>query len=121
RRGQRGLHRLEDHLARHALLVGNCVDHQQKLFAHCNNSMGAARRPIGNLAFAFVLERRDQETTIPGCASTMLLRSSVNAKIRKQPSMAALFSIRPSMTWLCTATIHDRMVERDDSGFLLAG
>ncbi|HVX57310.1 MAG TPA: hypothetical protein VHA37_06255, partial [Candidatus Saccharimonadales bacterium] len=49
-----------------ALLVGNRVDHQQKLFAHCNNSMGAGRRPIGNLAFAFILERRDQETTVLG-------------------------------------------------------
>jgi hypothetical protein len=29
--------------------------------------MGAGRRPIGNLAFVFILERRDQETTIPGC------------------------------------------------------
>src|SRR6185312_8289491 len=39
RRRQRGFHRLEDHLFRHALFIGDRVDDQQKLFAHCSNSV----------------------------------------------------------------------------------
>ena len=49
RRGsQCGFQRFEDHFARHALFVGNRVNHQQKLFAHCSNSVDTTRRPLVN-------------------------------------------------------------------------
>src|SRR6185437_10602753 len=38
-RRQRGFHRLEDHFLRHALFIGDRVDDQQKIFAHCINSV----------------------------------------------------------------------------------
>jgi hypothetical protein len=49
-----------------------------------------------SLDFAFIREREGQKAAIHGCTLQWILRSSVNAKVKKRPSKSAFFCLGPA-------------------------
>jgi hypothetical protein len=54
------------------------------------NAKTKERWPHFTFAFAFIRERKNQEAVILGRTSGLPLRSSMNARVKKRPSLAAL-------------------------------